>query len=83
MARGGDRIVADGRQRLRDTSWWRSEERKIREAVSRKYEPELATAGLVRRAIARVRMWREIRQKTDALAPEGALYLRAHGDDGR
>ena len=77
--RRGNPIVADGRQRLRDTSWHRSEQRKVREAVAREYEPELATAGPLRRAVVRVRMWREIRQETEALAPERGLFFRDYG----
>ncbi len=71
-----DPIVADGRQRLRDTEQYRLTEREVREAVASKYEPELATAGSVRYLFLHVKLWREIRREIDALAPERALYLK-------
>ena len=70
-----DTIVADGRQRLRNTERCRLKERGLQEAVARKYEPELATAGSVKHLIIQVKMWRDLRREIDTLASERSLYL--------
>lgn len=70
-----DPIVADGRQRLRDTEQYRRRVREVREAVASKYDPELTTAGLVRYLVLQVKLWRELRREIDALASESSLYL--------
>ena len=72
-------FVADGRQRLRNDEWYRRKEREVRQAVAKKYESRLATAGPLDRILLRLTIWREARREMKALAPEDGLYLRDRG----
>ena len=69
-------IVADGQRRIWESEGYREHEREIRGAVVRKYQTELASAGRLRRAIARLRMRWEIREELRRLAPDDALYAQ-------
>jgi hypothetical protein len=51
-------------------------EREIREAASRKYRPQLLTAGFVGKLTIYVKVWLEVRRETRSLAPEDGLYLK-------
>jgi hypothetical protein len=71
-----DRIVADGRDRLRREEWYRKQKREVREAIRRKYEADMAAASSFRRIVVYWRMQRELRRELEALAPERSSYLR-------
>jgi hypothetical protein len=72
-----DPIVADGRDRLLREERYQKREREVREAVRRKYEPELAAAsGSWHEVVLYWKMRRELRREMDALAPERGSYLR-------
>ncbi|MDP8950883.1 MAG: hypothetical protein M3N18_01370 [Actinomycetota bacterium] len=76
-------IVTDGRERLLEDPRHGPKEREVREAVTRRYEPELATAGLLGSLILHAKMRREVRQEVEALAPRDALYLQARRSSRR
>jgi hypothetical protein len=58
---GHDPFVADGRQRLREAEWYRRKEREVREAVRKKYEPELAAKSGHKQMVVYWKMQRELR----------------------
>ena len=67
-------FVEYGRENLRDDPRHHLKGREVREAVRRRYEPELAVARLLKSLVLRIRMRRAVRRKVEALAPKDALY---------
>lgn len=69
-------FVADGRDRALGTPEAAASQEEIGEAVRREFAEELAGAGFFRRLVIRARMLREFNRRLEAIAPEGACYLR-------
>jgi hypothetical protein len=63
---------------LRDEDYYRHMEREVREAVERKYEPELAATNGYKRLVVYWKMRRELWRELDILAPERGLYFQEY-----
>jgi hypothetical protein len=72
-----DRFIADGRKRLMASKEYRAAHAEVIAAVRARYAESLASAGVFRRLVLRLRMEREIAREVAELAPPGALYLRS------
>jgi hypothetical protein len=70
-----NRIVADGRNRLRCEEQYR--EREVHEPVRKRHERELGSARGLRWVLASLKMRRELREELEALAPKRGSYLRS------
>jgi hypothetical protein len=71
-----DCVVQDGRDRLLREKERRERERGVREAVLGRHEARLARTRGAERALAYLRMRREMRRELEALAPRRGWYLR-------
>lgn len=72
-----ERFIADGRQRLEESSGCREAHAAAVAAVRARYAEPLARAGFLRRIALRMRMRREIAEEVAKLAPPEAFYFRA------
>jgi len=72
-----DRFIADGRKRLMASKEYRAARAEVIAAVRARYAESLASAGVFRRLVLRLRMEREIAREVAELAPPEALYLRS------
>ncbi len=70
-------IVADGQQRLQAQIDYRQKEQEFLATVTEKYAAELAQANLLRRFLIRRKIWQEVAQQLENLAPDQGLYLKA------
>jgi hypothetical protein len=70
-----DRFTADGYDELKKSKEYRAARDEVIAAVRARYTESLASAGILRRLVLRLRMQREIAQELDKLAPPDALYL--------
>jgi hypothetical protein len=70
-----NRIVADGRDRLRCEERYR--EREVHETVRKRHERELGSARGLGWVLASLKMRRELREELEALAPKRGSYLRS------
>ncbi len=71
-----ERLVADGHERLTNSSEFRAARAAIIAAARARYAEPLAGAGILRRLVLHLRMRREIAQELDKLAPPDALYIK-------
>jgi hypothetical protein len=72
-----ERFIADGRERLMKSDGYRTARAEAIAAVRARYAEALASAGVFRRLVLRLRMEREVAQEVAKLAPPGALYLQS------
>jgi hypothetical protein len=72
-----ERFIADGRERLMKSEGYRAARAEVIAAVRARYAESLASAGVFRRLVLRLRMEREMAREVAKLAPPGALYLRS------
>jgi hypothetical protein len=72
-----ERFIADGRQRLMRSEGYRAARAEVIAAVRARYSESLASAGVFRRLVLRLRMEREMAQEVARLASPGALYLQS------
>ena len=72
-----ERFLADGRERLMKSEGYRTACAEVIAAVRARYSEDLASAGVFRRLVLRLRMEREMAREVDKLAPRGALYLQS------
>jgi hypothetical protein len=70
-------FLPDGRRRLTQTAEYQAARERVIADVRASYAAALAHPSLLRRALARYQMRREIARRLEALAPAQALYLRA------
>ena len=71
-----ERFVADGHERLAESSEFRMARAAVITSVQARYAEQLAGAGIFRRLVLRLRLRREIAQELSKLAPPDALYFR-------
>lgn len=74
-----ERFIADGRERLMKSDRYRQARAEVIATVRARYAESLASAGVFRRLVLRLRMEREIAREVARLAPRGALYLQKQG----
>ena len=72
-----ERFIADGRERLMASKEYRAARAEVIAAVQARYAESLASAGIFRWLVLRLRMEREMVREVAKLAPPGALYLRS------
>lgn len=72
-----DRFIADGRERLMASKEYQAARAEVIAAVHARYAESLASAGVFRRLVLRLRMEREMVREVAELAPPGALYLQS------
>ena len=72
-----DRFTADGYDELKKSKEYRAARAEVIAAVRARHAESLASAGILRRLVLRLRMQREIAQELDKLAPPDALYLQS------
>ena len=72
-----ERFMADGRERLMQSEGYRTARAEVIAAVQARYSEDLASAGVFRRLVLRLRMEREMVREVAKLAPREALYLRS------
>ena len=72
-----ERFIADGRERLMKSKEYQAAQAEVVAAVQARYAESLASAGVFRRLVLRLRMEREIAREVAKLAPRGALYLQS------
>ncbi len=72
-----EHIVADGQQRLQAQLDYDQKAQEFLAVVTKQYAAELAQANLLQRYLIRRKIWREVRQKLEDLAPNHGLYLKA------
>ena len=72
-----NRIVADGRGRLRCEERYREREREVHETVRKRHERELGSARGLGWVLASLKIRRELRAELEALAPKRGSYLRS------
>jgi hypothetical protein len=70
-----DRFTAHGYEELKKSKEYRAARSEVIAAVQARHAESLASAGILRRLVLRLRMQREIAQELDKLAPPDALYL--------
>jgi len=70
-------FLPDGRRRLIETAEYQAARERAIADVRASYAAALSQGSLLRRALARYQMRREIARRLEALAPSQALYLRA------
>jgi hypothetical protein len=72
-----ERFMADGRERLMESKGYRTARAEVIATVRARYSEDLASAGVFRRLVLRLRMEREIAREVARLAPPEALYLQS------
>ena len=72
-----DRFTADGYDELKKSKEYRAARDEVIASVRARYAEPLASAGVLRRLVLRLRMQREIALELDKLAPPDALYLQS------
>jgi hypothetical protein len=72
-----ERFIADGRKRLEESEGYWAARAEVIAAVRARYAASLASAGVLRRLVLRLRMEREIAREVANLAPPEALFLRS------
>jgi hypothetical protein len=72
-----ERFIADGRERLMKSDGYRKARAEVIATVRARCAESLASAGVLRRLVLRLRMEREVAREVAKLAPRGALYLQS------
>jgi hypothetical protein len=72
-----ERFIEDGREWLEESDGYRAARAEVSAAVRARYAEALASAGVLRRLVLRLRMEREIAREVAKLAPPEALFLRS------
>lgn len=72
-----ERFIVDGREQLMKSKEYQAARADVIAAVRARYAEPLASAGILRGLVLRLRMKREIARELDQLAPPDALYLQS------
>ncbi len=72
-----ERFTADGYDELKKSKEYRAARDEVIASVRARYAEPLASAGILRRLVLRLRMQREIAQELDKLAPPDAIYIQS------
>jgi len=72
-----ERFIVDGQEQIEKSEGYRAARAEIIASVRSRYAESLASAGIFRRLLLRLRMQREINREVAKLAPPNALYLQS------